>query len=120
MYFYYMYYLLHFYVSFMDVCAQTARYYVLPLLSLGWAFFLHTYPIELYVPPIFGSARVCETMCECMNVCLSGGMSLRACVFQIMSAFVLFSAKVRECVRRYVFKSVCEGTCLRACAKVRV
>jgi len=53
-YFYYMYYLLHFYVSFMDVCAQTTRYYVMPLMSLAWAFFLHTYPIEVYVPPMFG------------------------------------------------------------------
>ena len=55
-YFYYMYYLLHFYVSFMDVCAQTARYYLMPLLSLSYAFFLHTYPIEQYVPPIFGES----------------------------------------------------------------
>jgi len=54
LFFYYMYYLLHFYVSFMDVCAQTARYYLMPLLSLSYAFFLHTYPIEQYVPPIFG------------------------------------------------------------------
>jgi len=53
-YFYYMYYLLHFYISFMDVCAQTARYYLMPLLSLSYAFFLHTYPIEQYVPPAFG------------------------------------------------------------------
>jgi len=52
--FYYMYYLLHFYVSFMDVCPQTARYYLLPLVSLSFGFFLHTYPIELYVPPMFG------------------------------------------------------------------
>jgi len=54
LFFYYMYYLLHFYVSFMDVCNHTARYYLLPLLSLSFAFFLHTYPIEFYVPPIFG------------------------------------------------------------------
>jgi len=52
--FWVMYYKLHFWTSFMDYCPQTVKYYIIPLYSLAVAFFMHTYPIEKYVPPMFG------------------------------------------------------------------